>query len=288
MIKPFVIVVTLVSALIGSSFAAAQTTAPEPAPIEIIIIGAFHLNNPGRDIHNAQIDSVLTPQKQAELARISQDIARFRPTAIAIERVAADQATLTDVLYDQYGPDDLLTDADERVQIGYRLARLAQVSRVYGIDEKDRPDEPTYFPYSEMATWAESHGRSGDLADLSSAVRLWLAGMEQRQRTETLGQMLSAVNTAEMADWGQASYYRFLTFGGQDQWPGADLNGRWYTRNARIFAKLVRVAEPGDRIVVLFGAGHAYWLRHFAQTTPGFRLVEPNQYLSERSEVPAA
>lgn len=32
--------------------------------------------------------------------------------------------------------------------------------------------------------------------------------------------------------------------------------------------------------VVVFGAGHAYWLRHFVEQTPGYRLVEPNLYLS--------
>ena len=54
------------------------------------------------------------------------------------------------------------------------------------------------------------------------------------------------------------------------------------TRNALIFAKLMQVAQPGDRIVLIFGAGHAYWLRHFASTTPGYMLVEPNGYLTGR------
>ena len=41
----------------------------------------------------------------------------------------------------------------------------------------------------------------------------------------------------------------------------------------------MEVAEPGDRTVVLYGAGHAAWLRHFVQTTPGFELVEAVDYL---------
>lgn len=31
---------------------------------------------------------------------------------------------------------------------------------------------------------------------------------------------------------------------------------------------------------MLFGAGHSYWLRHFVASTPGYQLVEPNDYLT--------
>ncbi len=41
----------------------------------------------------------------------------------------------------------------------------------------------------------------------------------------------------------------------------------------------MQVAKPGDRILVVFGAGHAYWLRDFVQHTPGFQLAEPTAYL---------
>ncbi len=52
-----------------------------------------------------------------------------------------------------------------------------------------------------------------------------------------------------------------------------------YLRNAKIFAKLMRQAKPGDRIVVVYGAGHNYWLRHFAGATPGYVSVDPMPYL---------
>ena len=49
-----------------------------------------------------------------------------------------------------------------------------------------------------------------------------------------------------------------------------------------MLARLLQAAEPGDRIVVLYGAGHASWLRDMVQATPGFRLVEPDDYLAGR------
>ena len=70
-----------------------------------------------------------------------------------------------------------------------------------------------------------------------------------------------------------------LAIGGGTDWVGADLNAAWYLRNAKIHAKLMKLVKPGDRIVVLYGAGHNYWLRDLVRTTPGLVLVEPRSYL---------
>jgi hypothetical protein len=50
-------------------------------------------------------------------------------------------------------------------------------------------------------------------------------------------------------------------------------------RNAKIFGKIGLIARPGDRVLVLVGAGHLYWLSHFAQTVPGFVAVDSRPYL---------
>jgi len=50
-------------------------------------------------------------------------------------------------------------------------------------------------------------------------------------------------------------------------------------RNFLICANLVEQSKPGDRIVVLYGFGHAFLLRQCVTETPAFKLVEPNAYL---------
>lgn len=275
-------ILAAVAALFLPTAALAQTAAPAPEPVQVMVLAVPHLDNPGRDVHNAVIDPVTTPGKQAQLARIAEDLARFRPTAVALERVASDPSTMVDPQFSDYRPDWLLSRPDERVQIGYRLAALAGVERVYAVDEKDREGQPSYFPYGRMLAWAEANGRADDLRAWGGEVQAFLADMERRQRTETLGRLLAEVNAPGvlMSTANAPMYYRFLAFGSGDDLPGAELNGRWYTRNAMIFAKLTQVARPGDRIVLMFGAGHAYWLRHFVSTTPGYVLVEPTDYLT--------
>jgi hypothetical protein len=74
-------------------------------------------------------------------------------------------------------------------------------------------------------------------------------------------------------------YYATLRWADGSETPGADLNARWYHRNARIFTNVVRLSKPGERVLVLYGAGHGYWLRHFARETPGFVNVDVLPYL---------
>lgn len=266
-----------IAALTFPTVVLAQT--PEPEPIEVIVLGTYHLGNPGQDLHNARIDPVTTQAKQAELEAVAEALARFRPTAIAVERVAQDQADMLDHRYPAFTPADLLTVPDERVQIGYRLAHRLGLERVYAIDEQDREGQPSWFPFEDVQSWAEANGRSPALAAMHEQVATMIGEMETRQRANTVGSVLRWMNTPESAASGQTFYTALLSFGAGDAQPGAILNGRWYTRNALIFARLMQAAQPGDRIVVIYGAGHSYWLREFVRSTPGFRLVEANDYL---------
>lgn len=257
----------------------AMAQAPDPAPIEVMILGTYHFGNPGQDIHNARIDSVLTPDKQAQLEAVAEGLARFRPTAVAVERVAADQSTMLDHRYPRFAPADLLTNPDERVQIGYRLAHRLSLTRIYAIDEQEGDGEPTYFPFEAVHNWAHANGRAADLDAMHTMIAAKVADLEQRQRTQGVGPILAFMNGPESAAEDKAFHYALMQFGAGDDQPGAVLNGRWFTRNAEIFARLTQAAQPGDRIVVVYGAGHASWLREMVQNTPGFRLVEPGVYL---------
>ena len=135
---------------------------------------------------------------------------------------------------------DLIAKGDERVQIGYRLAAQLKLTRVYGIDEQDHDGEISYFPYELVDAWATAHGRADDLNAMGVVVQKEIAEFEKRQKTETIGRLLSSYNTPDsfMSEGGNAFYMDVMKFGAGAEQPGAILNGRWYTRNAVIFSKL--------------------------------------------------
>src|SRR5262249_60529577 len=71
------------------AFATAVASPPAVAigaePVKVIVVGTFHMSNPGHDIHNMKVDDVLAPKRQTEIAALTSALAGFRPTRVAIE-----------------------------------------------------------------------------------------------------------------------------------------------------------------------------------------------------------
>ena len=271
----------LALAAAGGAGAQERAKAAEP-PVEVMVLGVWHFANPGQDLNNAKVEDVRSPRRQAELAEVAERLARFAPTKIAIEdQSTADDLTVPD--YAGFTPARLLRDRNESIQIGYRLAARLRHTAVYGIDEQPGPGEPDYFPFDKVAAFAGKTGRMPWLGELQAPVQAQIADFERRQPKETMAELLASTNTpGEDAVLHRAGYYQLLKLGNPEEQPGAELNALWYMRNAKIFAKLTQIAKPGDRVVMIFGDGHSYWLRHFVENTPGFQLVEAQPYLQGR------
>jgi hypothetical protein len=249
----------------------------ETEPVQVLILGTHHFGNPGLDLHNVKTDDVRTPAKQAELADVAARLARFNPNKIAVEAIS-EREDLTTKKFDAFTPETLTKDTDERVQIAFRLARKLGHKSVYGIDEQS--DKIDYFPYDKVQDYAKTHGQAATLDALNAEVAMMINKMEADQKTKSVRELLLSQNQPDRIDADHSNfYYAMLALGDSKTQPGADLNGYWYLRNAKIFAKLTQIAKPGDRILVAFGAGHSYWLRHFVRNTPGFALIEANDYL---------
>ena len=72
----------------------------------------------------------------------------------------------------------------------------------------------------------------------------------------------------------------YLGLGNDEEYPATDsLTGWWYNRNLRIFSNVMRVMEPGDRLLLLIGAGHVPIIRHAADASPEIDLVEVSAVL---------
>ena len=257
---------------------AAAPVAAAPPPVEVMVVGAYHFGNPGLDTNNMKVDSVLTPQRQADLDRVAKALARFKPTRVMVE-MQSDAPDFRIAEYDRFGPAMLASAANEIVQIGYRTAALAGVKTVNGIDEQPKGSEPDYYPYDKVQETAARFGQTARLEALNAPVAASIKVFEAAQKTKSVAQMLMTINDPAGDDFNMDSYYGMLAIGDRDIQTGADLNAGWYLRNAKIFGKLMQVAKPGDRVLIVYGGGHSFWLRHFASLTPGYRSVDPMPYL---------
>jgi len=255
----------------------AQSPTPAPTRIQVMVLGTYHFDNPGQDLHNMKVDSVLTPSKQVELADLASRLAKFNPTKIAVEALS-DRPDFVSNKFDGVASEKLITDPDERTQIAFRLAHHLGHKSVYGIDEQSKTID--YFPFDKVEAYANAREQGAALGRMQEKVEEMMKQMETAQKTKPIRVMLADVNEpARVLSDHQNFYYALLSLANEKEQPGAELNAAWYQRNAKIFAKLTQITQPGDRVLVVFGSGHSFWPRHFVQNTPGFQLIEPRDYL---------
>ena len=244
----------------------ALTTAAGAA--DVMVIGTFHMNNPGRDLHDVHADDVLAPKRQAEIAAIVAGLARFHPTEVDVEWPAG----LVTGRYKAFADGTLPPSRDEVVQLGFRLAKESGAA-VHGIDADGD------FPYDAVKAFAKAHDESGPLARNEAALVDDVAAQQHLLDTGTVGQLLRWMNEPARIRHGNDWYSEMLHVGSGADQPGADLLAAWYKRNMHICAQMIQLANPGDRVVLIFGSGHAFLLRQCVSDMPGYRLVEPNNYL---------
>src|SRR6266704_1530754 len=65
--------------------AAAQKPEPPAARAQVLVLGVYHMSNPGHDIFNMKADDVLAPKRQAEIAQLIAVLTKYHPTKVAVE-----------------------------------------------------------------------------------------------------------------------------------------------------------------------------------------------------------
>jgi len=240
------------------------------APVQVMIVGTFHMSNPGRDIHNMAVDDMLSREHQAQIQRAIDGIAKFKPTMVDVEW-PEDTARER---YDGFLKGTLAPSRNEVIQLGFRLAKQSGLSAVHGVDVDGD------FPYEAVQTYAAAHGGTALLDEQGAIVEAFLKQQQGILSGKNgVAATLRFLNDPKGMANGNSFYRTTLKIGGGKDQPGADLLTAWYRRNFLICANIVQLTKPGDRVVVFYGSGHAFLLRQCIAEMPGFELVEPNNYL---------
>lgn len=265
------------------AIATAAQAAPKPKPIEVMVIGSYHFANHNRDLHNVRADDVLSAERQRELVALADRIARWKPTKIMVEVEPPAEGQRLTGPSGEFDPGLLTTVASERVQIGYRVAALVHAP-VFAINEQPDAGEPDYFPFGKVAQFAEGHGMQDRMAALQADAEQRTASVSASLGELSIPAVLARLNTDEAVQEAHRPYMEMVRFGDLIDQPGAELYAYWMMRNAKIFGKAMMVAESGDRVLIVYGSGHAYWLRHFAAAMPGYRLASSLPMLREAAK----
>lgn len=244
---------------------------PAADPARVLVLGTYHFANPGSNVVKPDIADVLSDTKQAEIRAVVEALTRFRPTKIAVE-VEPASAPRLDSLYRAYRTGEHALTRSETQQLGFRLAAMLELPRLYPIDHDGE------FPWMELMEYAQAHDSAFVAFSKKELARL-TAEMNRRQRENTVGQILRLNNQSTELARDHGIYMRFARVGAGDTYVGAELLSKWYERNIHIFTNLQRIAQPGERVLVIIGAGHAPILRELVSYDPEMSLEDVLEYL---------
>ena len=261
----------LAFSLVGTTTIAQQPASPSAPRAQVLLLGTYHFDNPGLDVVKTEVADVLTPGKQAEIKQVVEAIARFRPTRIAIE-VRADRAARVDSQYAAYRAGRHTLSRSEVQQLGFRLAERFDHPRLYAVDHGGD------FPFGAVMQYAQGHDPAF-VQRVQQTTAEMTAESNRNQQQKTIGEILRLENDPARIRKGHAMYTEIARVGAGDTYVGADLLAKWYERNIRIFSDVQGIARPGDRILMIFGAGHAAILRELIASDPRLELIEATEYL---------
>lgn len=246
-------------------------TSPENDKIEVMVLGTFHFDNPNRDVIKTNGIDVLEDNYQQEIASVVDNLSDFEPTKVAVE-VRPDRFPKVDSSYQAYLEGNHKLSRSELQQLGFRLGKQFGHKTLYGIDQDGK------FPFEEVLNYAKEH--NSDFVDYFNEVQQKIP--QQRDslyKHETIGGMLRFQNEKQNLSEQRNYYAQTAEVAADSTFEGAKLVAEWHKRNIKIFGRLSKIAEPGDRVIVIFGSGHAPLIRYFVESSADMELISPLDYL---------
>jgi hypothetical protein len=242
------------------------------APSRVLVLGMYHFSNSGGHAVNVEVSDVMTDQKQKEIDEVLAKLQKFGPDKIAVE-VPAESSDKFNRLYQEYCSNSYTPGRSEMEQIGFRLAGMLNHQKIYPIDVRvPLPFEPMMESAQKNMPKLYEHFQR-EIAEMAQTT-------EELQKSAAVSEILKYYNDpVRISEEHSSLYLNLAQIGAQDTYYGADFLSAWYDRNIRIFANLQSITEPGDKVLVIYGAGHAKILRDFISSYKKMELVDTMQYL---------
>jgi hypothetical protein len=234
---------------------------------KVLVLGSYHMGNPGLDAFNMEADDVLVPKRQKEIEEFVSLLASFKPTKICLEAGVERQQKLNE-LYQAYVSGKAELRKNESDQIGFRLAKKLGHSQVFAIDTK------APFNMDTVVKVAQKYQFTGFL-ELMGKMPAFMQEENKKLHESTITQFFQYMNSDSYVRMSHAFYLDMAAIGKDSNYAGADLVADWYKRNLRIFRNLTDLQlTPEDRVLILYGAGHSKILQDLVDDSSKLQLVK--------------
>lgn len=243
------------------------------ARAKVMVVGTFHFDYPGLDVQKTlkenEID-VLKEPKKSELTDLVEYIKKFRPNKIAIEAFPNWNATDK---FKKYKTGEFRDKRDERYQLAMRIADDLRLDTLYSIDSWSMSEDLLKIDSTYMENLYEGFDFQS-MDPYEKYAKNWLDEKDKLAVDMHLLDYFKLTNSRESHEYGYGLY--LIGDFKLDNERGADiLSSWWYNRNVRIFRKLQTITEnENDRILMIFGNGHAAVLRQLIECSPEYEFIE--------------
>lgn len=247
---------------------------------EVLLVGSFHFAYYGLDAHKTKEEdkvNVLSPERQAEMKKLVDYIAQFKPNKIAVEGGRNSGYIIR--RYEKYLKKPHKNRANEIDQIAFPLMKQFGLDTLYGVnsyglsrDLYRHPDSAVLVPLMDSIykDWDFSNNN-----EMSKRYSMLYDKDDELALNNSLLDYFKHMNADKIIDrdWGAYLVGDFRN----GSYEGADaLAMHWYSRNLRIMRNIQNITEPGDRILIIFGAGHMSILKYLFQCSPEYKLIKFN------------
>jgi hypothetical protein len=275
LLTALVLLVSPVAGIAQKNNVAIKDSATSDFKTPIALLGVYHFSNPNLDQFNVKSDNVFSEKRQKELEALVNQLAKFKPTKIALE--FDKKRNNADSLYQQYLQGERKLTENEAEQIGFRLAKQLGLPHVYGVDERnielDFDPGPLAADFAPLLTELTKTGNS-----VINQINGWV-------NQYSISGVLSKLNQPEMDKLNLDIYYRYLLPIGKDTLqPGIKGVTSWYKRNLYVLKHIKEITQKdkNEKVLVIFGQGHTAMLKQFLQSSSEYELVDIQQYLTNK------
>ena len=263
---------TLLQAQVGS---VDREALEKPA---LVVLGTYHMGTAGNNVFDNKPDDVLSPQRQEQIVAVVDRLKAFAPTKVLVECDVTRDADMETAYQDYLAGTRSLT-RNETNQLGFRLAKALGHPKVYCVDWGIFPKDPIY----NYETYVKD---KPVLAQYLKDIRAQQKKFYDAERRALAGlpvlDQLALLNQPERMEKDHQGYFDIMRIGQGGEYAGADYFSWIYGRNLKILVNIIRIIEsPRERILVIYGAGHAKLLNQFARESGYFQVADPLKVLGK-------
>ena len=245
----------------------------------LVVLGTYHMGTPGNNVVNPKVNDVAAPERQKQIVELVEKLKKFKPTKIVVEIDSEDDAK-TQEIYNKYLSGNYQLTKNETNQIGFRLAKELGHKKVYCVDWSEFWDDPA-INYEKHASKDAELDRflKGVYRNLKKEVDAEFEKLFPLPITD----QLILLNQPDRIEKKHKIYFDLMRIGRGNEYAGAGYVSWWYRRNMVILVNIIRLTDsPNDRVLVIYGEGHAKLLTQFAQESGFYNVESPLKYLKSK------